>query len=484
MSTSVWWQGRPTAQTERRPTDEADTAAHEYDVVVVGAGVTGLSTATLLARAGRSVLVVEARHPAAVTSGRTTGKVSALQGTTLSELLHTASRPQVEAYVASTTAAREWVADFCEREGVAAQRRRAVTYAAEPDQVETVAAEHRAAASLGLPVAWQPRPELPVPAYVATTLDDQLQLDPVALVLALQQAAEAAGARVVTGLRVRRLRQRRDGVHLETDTGTTARGRAVVLATGTSIVDRRLHFARLSAQRSYLLAFDTPEAPDVMALSAGSPNRSWRGAEHDGRPLLLVGGEGHVTGRGTAEAERVAILRRWAAEHFPEAREVAAWSAQDYLSLDGLPLVGSLGSPSPAVHVATGFRKWGLTSGVAAALALAGRLTGSPPPWAEPLYRRPPRLRDVPAFGSVQAGVATGGAKAAAQTGADAVGDRGGRPARCGTLPVCTHLGGVLRWNDHEETWDCPLHGSRFGSDGEVLEGPATRRLRRFGGGD
>ena len=479
---SVWWQhrGRPPAQ----PVDPGQPGPDEtFDTVVVGAGVTGLTTALALVRAGRSVLVVEARHPGAVTTGRTTGKVSALQGTTLSSLTSkhgSGGRRRLEAYVESSVAARDWVAGFCEEHGVPAQRRDAVTYAAAPDEVPTVRDEHEAAASLGLDVRWRGTPDLPVPAHAATVLPDQLQVDPVALVLALLDQVRAGGGRLLTGRRVQRLRQRGDVVHVLGEDGLDVRGRHVVLATGTPVVDRRLHFARLTPERSYLVAYRHPSPPEVMALSAGSPGRSWRGGEVDGSGLLLVGGEGHETGRGPTESSRVDRLRSWTAEHFPDAVELAAWSAQDYVSLDGLPLVGGLGSPTSRVSVATGYRKWGLTSGVAAGLALAGEQTGAPVPWAGDLYTRAPRLRDLPAFLGVQAGVAAGEvgslARGVRRPPSRAAAEAGG----CAALPVCTHLGGTLRWNDHEQTYDCPLHGSRFSADGEVLEGPATRSLARL----
>ncbi len=479
---SVWWQHRGEPPTQ--PVEPGTPGPEEtFDAVVVGAGITGLTTALALVRAGRSVLVVEARHPGAVTTGRTTGKVSALQGTTLSSLTSqhgSGGRQRLAAYVDSTLAALDWVAQFCDEHDVEVQRRDAVTYAAERSEVPTVRDEHEAAASFGLPVRFDTTPDLPVPAHAATVLPDQLQLDPVALVLALLDAVRTGGGRLLTGRRVQRLRQRGDVVHVLGEDGLEVTGRHVVLATGAPVVDRRMHFARLTPQRSYLVAFSHPDPPEVMALSAGSPGRSWRGGEIDGRRLLLVGGEGHETGRGPRESTRVERLRSWTAEHFPDAVELAAWSAQDYVSLDGLPLVGGLGSPSSHVSVATGYRKWGMTSGVAAGLALAGEQTGEPVPWAEELYTRAPRLRDLPAFLGVQAGVAMGEVGALARgvrrPPSRAATEAGG----CAALPVCTHLGGTLRWNDHEQTYDCPLHGSRFSADGEVLEGPATRPLARL----
>lgn len=487
MADSIWWRDDP-PPSGSQPGRPASDGVH--DVAVVGAGLTGLTTALLLARAGLSVVVLEARHPGAVTTGRTTGKVSALQGTMFSSIARSGRRDVLPAYLQSTLAAQDWLAEHAgelDLEGDGGfERRPTATYAASPGQVSTVESEHRLARELGLPVTWSDAPDLPVPAVAATLLPDQWQLDAGRLVRGLTGAAVAAGADVVTGWRLRHVRQRGDVVHLSLRPGPGSgepmevRARHAVVATGAATLDRRLHFARLMAQRSYLLAYRVPQEPEVMALSAGKDSRSYRGAVVGDDRVLLAGGAGHETGRGPSEPSRVEALRAWVAEHWPGAEELAAWSAQDYAATDQLPLVGSLGGPTPNVQMATGFHKWGMTSGVAAALAMAGSILGRPEPWAEPLYgRRARRLRGAGSVAMFQAGVAAGGIGAVARRVRPA--HQPPADARCGVVPVCTHLGGILRWNDHERSWDCPLHGSRFDAEGQVLEGPATRTLLRRG---
>lgn len=476
MGESIWWREGVTA-----PGGSGDPEGR-HDVVVVGAGLTGLTTALLLAEAGRSVLLVEARHPGAVTTGRTTAKVSALQGTLLSAAARAGRWPALQAYVESTLRAQSWLRERATGLGAPLEERPALTWADDEQGRRSVETEHRVALDLGLPVRLEESPDLPVPADVAVVLDEQLQVDPALLVVGLTQAFLSAGGRLVTGWRMRHVRQRGSEVRVSFRSGAGADerraevvGRHVVLATGAPTVDRRMHFARVTAQRSYLLAYAVAEEPRQMALAASSPSRSFRGARIDGQPVLLAGGAGHPTGRRGPEGGSVEQLRDWVFQHWPDAEERAVWSAQDYATTDHLPLVGSLGRPSPDVLLATGFNKWGMTSGIAAALALAGRLAGTPEPWAEPLYGRPWRLRDVPALAQVQAGVAAAGVEAVARQASPRT-----RALGCGVVPVCTHLGGPLRWNEVEQSFDCPWHGSRFDEDGEVLEGPATRALKRL----
>ena len=307
MAESIWWKERGGAgEVGRGRGSDLLTGAH-HDVVVVGAGLTGLTTALLLAESGLSVLVVEARHAGAVTSGRTTGKVSALQGTLLSSAARSARWESVQAYVGSTLAAQEWLRARATDLGVALQERPAVTWGEGPDGVETVEREHRVALDLGLPVELVEQPDLPVPADRAVVLRDQLQLDPVDLVTGLAAAYTAAGGELVTGWRMRRVRQRRDRVRLSLHPSgggdpVEVSARHVVLATGAPTVDRRLHFARVTAQRSYLLAFEVPDEPVEMALAATGPSRSFRGATIGGRPVLLAGDDALSAPPDTARA--------------------------------------------------------------------------------------------------------------------------------------------------------------------------------------
>ncbi|NYE36759.1 glycine/D-amino acid oxidase-like deaminating enzyme [Nocardioides cavernae] len=447
------------------------------DALVVGAGLTGLTTALLLARAGQRVACVEARRVGAVTTGRTTGKVSLLQGTHLSRIRRHQSEEVAAAYVDANREGMEWLLRFCDDHGVPYQRRTAVTYAADDGELSSVEQEHRAADSLGLPVVWRDRLDVPFPHVAATTLADQAQLDAMDVLGALAAQLREHGGTLHQGHRVRSVSKGgRPTVRLEDGRELTAD--RLVLATGTPILDRGLHFARLEPQRSYVLALEGAEPMDGMYLSAGSDARSVRDAPGG---ALVVGGAGHVVGRTDSHLAHLDALRSWTAEHYPGTSETHHWSAQDYSSPDGVPYVGPVTRGSERIHVATGYEKWGMTNAVVAARTISADILGEAPSWAQVLAGRSTTPSNAGEIARINLGVGAALAAGAARTVRERLpGSSGPAPARsCGVVGICTHLGGLLKWNDAEETWDCPLHGSRFAADGEVLEGPATRPLVR-----
>ena len=260
--TSAWWARSGDSPVEAMLAQEVPSRA---DVVVVGAGLTGLSTAVRVAQLGMEPLVIEARRVGSGTTGRTTAKVSLLQGATLQRIRSQAGEEASTAYVMANREGQEWLLDLARSRGVDVQTRPAVTYAVSAAGAKKVRAELVASTAAGLGAYGLTDHDLPFEVEAAIGLEDQAQLDPLALVRALREELEALGGRVVEGVRVTGLSWRRPWV-VETEAGPVRCDR-VVLATQTPILDRTLDFARVQGQRSYLLAFeaDVAQVPGSMS---------------------------------------------------------------------------------------------------------------------------------------------------------------------------------------------------------------------------
>jgi glycine/D-amino acid oxidase-like deaminating enzyme/nitrite reductase/ring-hydroxylating ferredoxin subunit len=471
----------------------------QYDVVIAGAGITGLVSGLLFARAGMRVAILEARFVGAVTTGNTTAKLSLLQGKHLSEILRHTSHRTAQAYVDGNREGMNWLVRYCEEHGVAVQRRDAYSYAATADGLTRVGEEYLASSSLGLDVRRVGALDVPFPTFGAVVLANQAQFDPMDVLAALARDFRKHGGIICEGVRVTRAHAGSPTV--VTTTSGVVRAEYLILATGTPILDRGLYFSKLEAQRSYGLAFRVPGAiPQGMYLSVDEPTRSVRTTPVGDEERLLVGGNGHPVGRARSPLAMVNDLTRWTETYFPGAERTHSWSAQDYESPGRIPFVGWLPRGRGHIFLATGYDKWGMSNAVAASLTLASDILGGHLPWAIALRRRVSTVSDVGSFIGANAAVGVALARGYLSAwftsrpaegpaeGTAIVTHAGLRPIGTSTVDgrnvtvcaICPHLFGVLSWNDAERSWDCPLHGSRFAADGTRLEGPALKDLSRW----
>lgn len=490
---SLWMQTAPPIATD----DELPPGS---EVVVAGAGLTGVATALLLARRGMRVTVVEARRVGAVTTGGTTGKLSLLQGSTLGAIRDQAGDRALRAYVEGSQVAQAWLVDEIGADPAIAQQAPAGTYATTPEGDQAIAREREAMQVCGLQTGDLPSDELPFPVTSGIAMPGQWQLHPMRVLHRLVERLRERGGRVVEGCRVTGADVQEHTVRVQTARGDIECA-AVVLATGTPILDRGLFFAKLVPSRAFVGAYacDPDQLPRGIHLSVDEQSRSLRTARAaDGETLLLAGSEGFTPGRPDSTRAVLDGLDEWVARWFRGARRVTWWAAQDYRSVNRLPFAGRLPRGGDRIYAATGYAKWGMTGSVAAAHAIAGEIAGETPEWAAELAQARPVVTAgdsaVAANAAVAGELAKGWAGAQISRGSAEPAEGAGRVTADGLRPiaestvdgvvcrvsaVCTHLGGIVQWNDAERTWDCPLHGSRFDRRGRLLEGPAVRDLSR-----
>ena len=384
--TSLWTDLATADETEPAPTARYEGAVmpgDRFDVAVVGAGITGLATAIMLQRGGSRVVVLEADRVAALATGANTGKASVLQGAMLQRIRRSHPARVVRAYVDANLDGLRWITEFAQHHGVPVSEETAYSYAATDEGLDLVDREFAAAFEAGLPVERVERMPVPFPFAGAVALPGQLGLDPYRLAVAMARAFVAEGGVLLEGMRVEAVHADRP-VELRTPHGTI-RADAAVIATAAPTLLRGLYFAKTRPLRSHLTSYRVDAAPPPgLFITVDAPTRSVRTTpdrDPDAPPLLIVGGNGHPVGRVPSTEARVRDLVSWTGRYFPGAELTHRWAAQDYESANLVPFVGRMPRGLGRIWVATGFAKWGLTNGAAAAIRISEEMLGVP--WRE-----------------------------------------------------------------------------------------------------
>ncbi len=491
--------GRPasfwvdTAPGEPFPALESDRS---FDVAVLGAGITGVTTALLLKREGLKVALIEASRVARGASGYSTAKVTSQHSLTYSKLRSSFGDDGAIAYGEANQAGLALIVRLAEELGIDCDLRRkpAFAYTESGDERETVRQEAADALASGLPASYTEELDLPWPVAGAVRFDDQAEFHPVKYLLPLAREVDGDGSAVFEATRAVGVKDG-DRPKVTVDNGRTVTARHVVVATHAPFLDRGGFFARMHPERSYVLGVKVRGAvPQGMYIS--TQGHSLRAQPVAGGELLLVGGESHKLGHAD-EAERYRALEIYARERFDVASVDWRWATHDHIPHDQVPFVGRLAPFSKNILVATGFRKWGYANGSAAALMLCDQISGRPNPWASTFDST--RLGPPQAAYSFLKENANVGRRFALdrlkRASTDSIAPGQGAIVREGPVQAavyrddggrlhavsarCTHLGCIVDFNAAERSWDCPCHGSRFDTDGSVLAGPAVAPLAR-----
>lgn len=404
------------------------------DVLIIGGGITGILCAYFLQEKGIDYLLVEGNEICHGVTGNTTAKITAQHGLTYAKMIKHAGLGRTKLYLEANQKAVQKYAEIAS--GMSCDFEEKTAYVYSMDDRKKLEKEAEAYRLLGLDDEIAEPTELPFSTAGAVRMRNQAQFHPLKFVAGIAQGLNICEHTFVTQLM--------PGKAI-TNRGCIAYQKAI-FATHYPIDNKHgCYFIKLYQHRSYVTAWEQAACIDGMYVDEDKKGMSFRSFDN----LLLVGGGGHRTGKKGGNWQE---LREFVQEHYPNAVERYHWAAQDCMPLDDVPYIGVYSNAMPDCYVATGFRKWGITSAMVSAMLLADMIQGIDNPYAE-VFR--------PARNIFTRQLLCNSAEAVCNL-------------LTPTAPRCPHLGCALKWNQAEHTWDCPCHGSRFTEDGKLLDNPSN----------
>jgi len=476
----------------------------QADAAIVGGGISGITTALLLAKEGLNVVLLEAGELLKGTTGHTTAKVTAQHDLIYHELIQHVGLEKAQYYYHANQEAIQFIKELVQEQSINCGLidQDAYIYTNDEQYLRKLELEMKAYEQLGIHGELVQSMPLSLSMKQALVMRNQAQFHPLHYLYALVRMFMKLGGKIYEHTTVTTVENAPEP-KLVTRDGHHVTCRHAVSCSHFPFYDGMgFYFSRMHAERSYVLGVKSSEPyPGGMYIRAEDPTRSIRSTSMaNGDTLLLVGGEGHKTGQGVCTIRHYEALQTFAMEQFKVEDIPYRWSTQDLVTLDKIPYIGQISSGVQNVYVATGYRKWGMTQGTLAALLLRDTILGRDNPY-QALYT-PSRFHadpDIKTFVVQNADVAkhliAGKLEMVRKKPEDLEvgegdvvtvdGQRAGayRDAQ-GVLHMvdttCTHMGCEVEWNAGDISWDCPCHGSRFSIDGEVMEGPAKRPLTRL----
>jgi glycine/D-amino acid oxidase-like deaminating enzyme/nitrite reductase/ring-hydroxylating ferredoxin subunit len=495
-STSIWMA---TAST---PSQSRLRESIRTDICIIGAGIAGLTTAYLLGREGRSVVVLDDGAVGGGMSGRTTAHLSNAYDDRYVEMEKLHGDEGARLIAESHTAAIEKISEIVSQEKIDCgfEWLDGFLFARTPDDLQLLEDELAAAHRAGLQGV-EKVPRAPLESFdtgPALRFPRQAQFHPLKYLNALARAIMRDGGRIFGQTHATKFEGGNEA-RVETSHGPVVSSDVIVVATNTPVNDRVAIHTKQAPYVTYVVGVAVPKGSVKRALywDTGDPYHYVRLQSDEKHDVLIVGGEDHKTGQANDGNERYAKLEQWTRERFPQMLEVQfRWSGQVMEPADGLAFIGRNPLDDDNVYIATGDSGQGMTHGTIAGMLLTDLIQGRKNRWEDLYSPSRMKVKALPEYASENINVAgqyadyvtagdikseselKPGEGAIMREGVSKIAvyrDDGGQVHKLSA--VCPHLGCVVAWNSTEQTWDCPCHGSRFSAEGCVYQGPANADL-------
>ena len=453
------------------------------NVLVIGAGIAGILTAYMLKQKGRDVVLIDAAEIASCNTKNTTAKITSQHDLIYSKLISEFGEEKARQYAKANELAIKKYKEIIEDKRIECDFEEKPAYVYSLNEVDVLKEEVEAAKNLGIDAEFVQEANLPFKINGAVKFNNQAQFNPLKFLKGISNELV--------------IYENTRALEIKENLVVTSRGNItannIVVATHYPIMNAPgYYFMKMHQERSYVLALENTSEIDGMYIDLNKEGYSFRTYNN----LLLLGGISHRTGE-NEEGGSYDELRKVAKRLYPKAKEKYYWSAQDCMTIDGIPYIGRYSSETPNIYVATGFNKWGMTSSMVSAMIISDMILEKENDFSEIFS---PRRFDLSLsinniandlietaknfiaqkvyIPSSEIEHIKNGHGGIIEYNGEKVGvykNKEGKEFFVSTK--CTHLGCQLSWNSDELTWDCPCHGSRFDYKGRLIGSPATKDL-------
>lgn len=491
----------------------------ETEIAIIGGGLTGLSCGYYLSKENKDVVILEKNTICSHTSGNTTGKITSGHGLFYNYLLQSEGRDKAKQYLDANEKAIENIAKIVEEENIKCDFERQDAYIFTQKQEEVEKIEKEVEALEYLDFSCELVKEIPLPikdkgkestenyisiekkVLAAIKYKNQAQFNPCLYAEGLANKIEERKGKIFENTKVLDVKKNEEGYEVITD-DAKVNAKIVILASHYPIITfPGFYFMKMYQEISYLIGVETNEPLfEGMYINTEEPTISLRTAKYGDKRLLLVGGMKHKTGAKIDLKDSYKKLEEVAKSLYPDSKVLYRWNTEDCISLDKIPYIGEFSNLMPNVYVATGYKKWGMTSSNIAANIITDKILGRENNYEEVFNStRLKPIKNHEELGNILKevnyslvvnklknieeyvkDVKQGEGKIIEIDGQKVGAYRNEKGELFLIKPYCSHLGCMLSWNNLDKTWDCPCHGSRFNYEGKQIYDPAIKDLEKI----
>lgn len=471
------------------------------DVCIIGGGITGISCAYYLSKKNMKTCILEKDHIFEKTSGHTTAKITSQHGLFYQYLYNSYGVDTAKKYLNSNQEAITNIKNIIDVENIDCdfEFQNHCIYTTDPHQIQKIKNEASILHKLDFNVKILNKINLPITNIeAAIEFPHQAQFNPIKYIAGLCRFITEHQGLIFENSKVLKLQKNGKEYKIITPNHIVT-AKYVIIATRYPIINfPGFHFFKMYSETSYLIATEINQPLfNGMYISADQPTFSFRTSLLNGKKILLVGGLNHKTGTKISLSNQYSLLEKKAKELYPDAKTLYKWNTQDSVSLDKIPYIGDFSTLYPNVYIATGFKKWGMTTSNVAANIITDKILKKENPYTD-IYTatrlRPVKNRaeiknmlketmhslilnkfDLPAATPKDIKCDEGKIVNNHSRKIGIYKDKTGKEYKI--IPKCMHLGCELSWNNLDKTWDCPCHGSRYTFDGKLIYGPSKKDL-------